>query len=85
MIIKKSILFASNGIMMYEEDSDFSEVIEYLKQTCGDRTIPAKTAIGGYIFDLALDCLGEEIPDDCYLQGFKMEVNLQPITNKKSS
>lgn len=85
MIIKKTILFASNGIMMCEDDTDFSEVFEYLKPNSGDRTIPAKTAIGEAIFDLALDCLGEEVPDDCYLQGFKMEVKLQPVSHKKLS
>ena len=85
MTIKRNILYATNGVMIQDPIGGFSDVVQYCK-TVQDGiydTTPAKEAIGGEIFDLALDCLGEGVPDREELIGFSMEVVLTPITKKK--
>lgn len=85
MTIKRNILYATNGIMIQDPIGGFSDVVQYRKrnQNGSNDTTPAKTAIGGEIFDLALECVGEGVPDGEDLIGFSMEVTLTPITKKK--
>ena len=85
MTIKRNILYATNGIMIQDTIGGFSYVVQYRKrnQNGTNDTTPAKTAIGGDIFDLALECVGEGVPDREELIGFSMEVILTPITKKK--
>lgn len=84
MTIKRNILYATNGIMIQDPIGGFNDVVEYeTGLNCRYDVTPAKTAIGGEIFDLALDCVGEGVPDREELIGFSMEVILTPITKKK--
>ena len=39
--------------------------------------------MGGSIWNLAMDCLYEETEEDSELIGFRMNVQLTPITQKK--
>ena len=85
MTIKRNILYATNGIMIQDPIGGLSDVVQYRKrnQNGTNDTTPAKTAIGGEIFDLALECVGEGVSDGEDLIGFSMEVILTPITKKK--
>ena len=80
MTIKKKVYYADNGIMIKDHASRFCDVVEYRKQQdCSYDTTPAKAAIGGEIFDIALDCMAEGLPEGEELIGFNMEVILTPI------
>lgn len=85
MTIKRNILYATNGIMIQDPIGGFSDVVQYCKMVQDGiyDTTPAKEAIGGEIFDLALDCVGMGVSDREELIGFSMEVILTPITKKK--
>lgn len=80
--LKHKVLYADNGILIQDCNSDWAEVKEY-EEEGKDKCAPAKRAIGGLIWDIALECLGEEIPDNEWMEGFQMEVKLTPITKKK--
>lgn len=87
MTIKRNIFYATNGIMIQDPIGGFSDVVQYRKrnQNGTNDTTPAKTAIGGDIFDLALESVGEGVPDGEDLIGFSMEIILTPITKKKGA
>lgn len=82
--IKKKIHFADNGIMIQDLRSGFCDVTEYHHRIDGSKDVtPAKAAIGDDIYELAMECLGEDLPDGEILVGFTMDVVLKPVTEKK--
>lgn len=87
MIIKRNILYATNGIMIQDPTYGLSDVVQYCKRDQDGTydTTPAKMAIGETIFDFALEWIGEDVPDGKNLIGFSMEVTLTPITKKKGA
>lgn len=84
--IKKKIYFADNGIMIQDLRSGFCDVVEYGKLLDGSNdTTPAMAAIGEDIFQLAVECLSEDVPDDENVVGFTMDVVLEPVTEIKKN
>ena len=80
--INKEIYYADNGIYAKDLNSGFIDVEKY--QVEGEhRCSPIAQYIGSSIWSLALDCLDEEVDDDSELIGFRMDVQLTPITQKK--
>lgn len=80
--INKEIYYADNGIYAKDLNSDFIDVEKYQGQD--DRHWdPITQYIGGSIWNLAMDCLDEEVEKDSELIGFRMDVQLTPITQKK--
>ena len=80
--INKEIYYADNGIYAKDLNSGFIDVEKYQSQV-GHSWDPITQYIGGSIWDLALECLGEEVEADSELIGFRMNVQLTPITQKK--
>ena len=80
--INKEIYYADNGIYAKDLNSDFIDVEKYQGQD-DRRWDPITKYIGGSIWNLAMDCLDEEVDDDSELIGFRMDVQLTPITQKK--
>ena len=80
--INKEIYYADNGIYAKDLNLSFIDVEKYQGQGehCWD---PITQYIGGSIWNLAMDCLGEEVEADSELIGFRMNVQLTPITQKK--
>ena len=85
MIIKRNILYDTNGIMIQDPIGGFSDVVQYCKRNQDGTydTTPAKMVIGEEIFDFALEWVEEDVPDGKELIGFSMQVTLTPITKKK--
>jgi hypothetical protein len=80
--INKEIYYADNGIYAKDLNSDFIDVEKYQGQDdC--RWDPITKYIGGSIWNLAMDCLDEEVEKGSELIGFRMDVQLTPITQKK--
>lgn len=80
--INKEIFFADNGIYAKDLVSGFIDVEKYQGKD-DHRSDPITQYIGGSIWNLALDCLDEETEKDSELIGFRMNVQLTPITQKK--
>lgn len=80
--INKEIYYADNGIYAKDLNSGFIDVEKYQDQV-EHRWDPITQYIGSSIWDLAVDCLDEEVEADSELIGFRMDVQLTPITQKK--
>ncbi len=80
--INKEIYYADNGIYAKDLNSGFIDVEKYQSQV-ERRWDPITQYIGESIWNLADDCLGEEVGVDSELIGFRMDVQLTPITQKK--
>lgn len=80
--INKEIYYADNGIYAKDLNSGFIDVEKYQGQD-EHRWDPITQYIGESIWNLADDCLDEEVGDDSELIGFRMNVQLTPITQKK--
>ena len=80
--INKEIYYADNGIYAKDLDSGFIDVEKYQGQV-EHRWDPITQYIGGSIWDLAMDCMDEETEEGSELIGFRMNVQLTPITQKK--
>ena len=80
--INKEIYYADNGIYAKDLNSGFIDVEKYQGQV-EQRWDPITQYIGSSIWNLAVDCLYEEVDDDSELIGFRMDVQLTPITQKK--
>ncbi len=80
--INKEIYYADNGIYAKDLNSGFIDVEKYQGQV-EHRWDPITQYIGSSIWSLAVDCLGEEVDDESELIGFRMDVQLTPITQKK--
>ena len=80
--INKEIYYADNGIYVKDLDSGFIDVEK--NQIQGDGCCdPIAQYIGGSIWGLATECLEEDVEADSELIGFRMNVQLTPITQKK--
>ena len=80
--INKEIYYADNGIYAKDLNSGFIDVEKYQGQV-EHRHDAVKQYIGESIWNIALDCVGEEVESDSELIGFRMDVRLTPITQKK--
>ena len=80
--INKEIYYADNGIYVKDLDSGFIDVEKNQIQGEG-RCDPITQYIGGSIWDLATECLEEDVEADSELIGFRINVQLTPITQKK--
>lgn len=80
--INKEIYYADNGIYAKDLNSGFIDVEKYQVQGF-HRCDPVSQYIGESIRSLAEDCLMEEVEADSELIGFRMDVQLTPITQKK--
>ena len=81
--INKEIFYADNGIYAKDLDSGFIDVEKYHGKD-DHRWDAIMQYIGGSIWNLAMDCLYEETEPDSELIGFRMNVQLTPITQKKN-
>lgn len=80
--INKEIFYADNGIYAKDLDSGFIDVEK--NQIQGEGLCdPIAQYIGGSIWGLATECLEEDVEADSELIGFRMNVQLTPITQKK--
>ena len=79
--INKEIFFAHNGIYAKDLVSGFIDV-EKCQGKDDHRWNPIAQYIGGSIWNLVMDCLDEETEPDSELVGFRMNVQLTPITQK---
>ena len=80
--INKEIYYADNGIYAKDLNSGFIDVEKYQGQD-DHRWDPITQYIGGRIWNLAVECLDEEVETDSELIGFRMDVQLTPIIQKK--
>lgn len=80
--INKEIFYADNGIYAKDLDSGFIDVEKNQIQGEGSWD-PIAQYIGGSIWNLATECLEEDVEPDSELIGFRMNVQLTPITQKK--
>lgn len=80
--INKEIYYADNGIYAKDLNSDFIDVEKYQGQD-EHRWDSITQYIGESIWSLADDCLYEEVEAGSELIGFRMDVQLTPITQKK--
>ena len=80
--INKEIYYADNGIYAKDLNSGFIDVEKYQGQD-EHRWDPITQYIGESIWNLAGECLDEEVEADSELIGFRMDVQLTPITQKK--
>lgn len=80
--INKDIYYAENGIYAKYLNSGFIDVEKYQGQV-EHRWDPITQYIGGSIWNLAVECLDEEVDNESGLIGFRMDVQLIPITQKK--
>ena len=80
--INKEIYYADNGIYAKDLNSGFIDVEKYQGQV-EHRWDPITQYIGSSIWNLAVDCLCEEVDDESELIGFRMDVQLTPITQKE--
>lgn len=80
--INKEIYYADNGVFAKDLNSGFIDVEKYQGQV-EHRWDPITQYIGGSIWNLAVECLDEEVDDESELIGFRMDVQLTPITQKK--
>lgn len=80
--INKEIFFADNGIYAKDLISGFIDVEKY-QGNDSHRWDLITQYIGGSIWNLAIDCLDEDTEKDSELIGFRMDVQLTPITQKK--
>lgn len=80
--INKEIYYADNGIYAKDLNSGFIDVEKSQGQGehCFD---PITKYIGESIWNLAGDCLYEDVEANSELIGFRMDVQLTPITQKK--
>ena len=80
--INKEIYYADNGIYAKDLNSGFIDVEK--RQGQGEHCFdPITQYIGESIWNLADDCLYEEVEANSELIGFRMNVQLTPITQKK--
>ena len=80
--INKEIYYADNGIYAKDLNSGFIDVEKYQRQD-EHRWDPITQYIGGSIWNLAVECMDEGTEEDSELIGFRMDVQLTPITQKK--
>lgn len=80
--INKEIYYADNGIYAKDLNSGFIDVEKYQGQD-EHRWDPITQYIGGSIWNLAVECMDEETEEDSELIGFRMDVQLTPITQNK--
>jgi hypothetical protein len=80
--INKEIYYADNGIFAKDLNSGFIDV-EKCQGQGEHRLDPIRQYIGSGIWDFADECLYEEVDEDSELIGFRMDVQLTPITQKK--
>lgn len=81
--INKEIYYADNGIYAKDLNSGFIDVEKYQKEVEHRWDLVTKY-IGESIWDIAVECMGEEVEADSELIGFRMDVQLTPITQKKN-